>query len=306
MKRKNLLFILIMTVVILGNSLILTFSAVNINNWRINKAGSLYLSSLDSNNSEDRLILLIQSDLLSPDEEKKIEIADIYLKSSDFNKAKQYLERVNSQEGYLKYAESALEQKEKEIANEYISRLKNLEMRHELEIFSKITDNENNVGKMTELPISPQTNLGVILMAINTGDYSRVSDKTILGQKILEVQHSKAGNLSRDLEVANILIANNQPVLARIVLNPLIKEHPSLSDLYILKAASYIGENNATEALKNQLLAVNSNPSNVSFYKTALKYAQASGNQTEITWLTDNIKYLETIQSKVYCSTCGI
>jgi tetratricopeptide (TPR) repeat protein len=305
-KMNKFTYILIAITVIVGNAGMLVLSTARLNRWRLDRADSLYSQSISETNARKQTILLIQSDFLAPSDEKKLQIADIYLKGGDFISAKAYMSRIRNEQGYLKYAESALETGEIDIAREYIAKLSDNAKKHELQLFMNISANEQNIGQIEEISTAPETNLGSLLRAINTGVYDNISTDSVIGSGIVNIVREGEGEFTTELKIAELLIRCNQPILSRIILNTIIEKKTNITDAYVLKALSYNNQGNYADALRIQLLSVNTDPANLLLYQKALEYAKLAGDQAEATWLTDNITYLEAIQSKAYCTKCGI
>lgn len=303
---QKITLILLCILIIALNSFSLCIFITKGNRWRVNKADSLYKTSIDTEQLRDKLILLIESNFLRPSEAKNIEIADIYLELDDFNNAKYYLNRIKNQDGYLRIAESALEKSEFTIAEEYLKKIDNYENRNELIIFSEIVQNEGKIDNIKNLSFEPKTNLGVILKALNTNNFVNVSNKSFLGKKIVEIRKLYPEKARSGLELANMLIQENQPVLARLLLNNSEIEHSGITDIYVLKAESFVIQKDYQNSLKYQLLAIKTNPDDIILYQTALSYAELAGNDNEVLFLKENIKYLELIKSKIFCTNCGV
>lgn len=302
--NRKVLFITFAILIVLINLAIFSLAVIRINGYRISKASNLYMESQGAENRK-KVILLIKSNFLLPTNDKKSNIADIYLSMGDFTKAKPYLKSVNTQEGYLKYTEAALENGNYEAAEEGLSSLSDEELKAELRLFRDITKGESGEN-VKELPSVPRSNLGKILVILNTGNYNEAPNGTRTGKAILEITGKYPGTKRQTLEVASYFNAWKQPYLSLFTLGKLEAENLNIVDVKIISATSYFLVGNYVKALEAQLMAISINPSDVKLYKTAVSYSELAGNTERTLDLRSNIEYLEKIQSGAFCANCRI
>lgn len=294
MSTKKVIFGIYAALIFLFSGLLLYVLVFEGNNYRIAKAESLQ-NQAQSAESQNKLIFLIQSDVLAPNDQKKLEIADLYLNLGNFVQAEWYLSRVKNEEGIVKLAEISLENTDYDKAKKFMDKIGDQDIRFELEIFAELSQGKEE--KLKELPINPKTDLGKLTRALNTGDHTNNQSKSLLGKKIQEIVAKPSGKTKQSLEIAEMLLGNKQSSLARFALTGLEKEHSNLKDLYSIWARSYEVEKNYPKALEFAKKAISTDPSDINLYKTALSYASKSGNDTERNYLADQIKYLESIQA---------
>lgn len=293
MSTKRVVFGIYAVLIFLFSGLFLYVLAFEGNNYRVAKAASL-ADQAQSTNTQDKLIYLIQSDILAPGDQKKLEIADLYLDLGNFSQAEWYLSRVNDAEGVIKLAEASLENTEYDKAKKFIDKIAGQDTRLELEIFADLSQGKED--KLKELPTSPKTDIGKLTKALNTGDYINNQSKSLLGKKIQETISKFPGKTKQNLAIADMFNQNKQPNLSRFILANLEKEHSNLKDLYTIWARSYEVEKNYQKALEFAKKAITTDPSDLNLYKNALSFASKSGDDTERNYLVGQIKYLESIQ----------
>jgi len=301
MSTKKIIFGIYAVLIFLFSGLFLYVFTFEGNNYRIAKAESL-ANQAQNAEAQNRLIYLIQSDILAPNDQKKLEIADLYLNLGNSAQAEWYLNRVKSKEGIVKLADISLENADYDKAKKFMDKISDQDVRLELEIFADLSQGKEE--KLKELPVEPKTNPGKLTKAINTGDFAGNPSDSLLGDKIAEIIAEKLGKTRQTLEVADMFSQNKQPSLARFMLAGLEKEHSNLKDLYVIWARSYEVEKNYIKALEYAKKAITTDPSDLNLYKNALNYANLAQNETEANYLKEQIKYLESIQAK-RCTTCG-
>lgn len=265
MGTKRILYVLLAIIIVLLSGFMLFLKVSLLNNLRISVSNKIYDKSGSEEDIQNKLALLIQSDTLSPAEAKKFKIAEI-----------------------------ALGINENELANRYLKNLPDNRGRKELVIFQSVTGGKEDA--LRELPENPITSLGIILKAINTGDYSPVSADTQIGKEIVAVMEEDTGKTNQELAIANNLISQNQTVLSRLILSNIQKRHPEIIDTYILYAKSYAADGNYVLALNSQDLAISIDPSRTDLLTDAKKYAQKTGNTSVETVIDTRTKYLGQIQ----------
>lgn len=295
MNSKKALFVLFAIIILLLAGVFTYKTSKAGNEFRMNKANELLEKSKNTTETQGKLTFLIQSDLLAPTEEKKFKIADLYLSLNQFENAENYLNKVKNESGYYKYAEAALETAKYDIAKVYIDKIDNKEVKTELLIFEQFS--QGNESKLTELPLSPITALGVLSRAINTDDFTANPSKSLLGEKINDIITKTSGKTNQKLQIADMFISENQPNLARYILKNLEKEHSGSKDLYLIWARSYEKEGAYDKALEYAKKAIQKDPSDLDSYKTALRYTEIIEDSAEQDYLNIMIKYLKNIQS---------
>lgn len=294
MSEKKTLFGIYATLIILFSGLLLYVFVFEGNNYRIAKAQSLE-NQAQGAESQNKLIFLIQSNFLAPSDQKKLEIADLYLNLGNSSQAEWYLGQVKNTEGTTKLAEVSLEQANYDKARRFMDKISDQDALSELEIFAEFSQGKEE--KLKELPLEPKTELGKLARALNTGDYSGNLSKSTLGNKISEITAKKQSKTQESLVIADMFSQNKQSNLARFILVRLEKEYSNLKDLYVIWARSYEIEQNYAKALEFTKKAIATDPSDLNLYKKALNYAQKSGNDTERNYLADQIKYLKSVQN---------
>lgn len=241
----------------------------------------------------ERLLLLIKSDALEPTESKKLRIAEEYLKLGNAPKAERYLQKVDNQEAFTKVAETALETNNTNAIDLYLSRISGKE-KLELEIFEAFS--KGKIERLNELDLEPKTELGKLMRTINGGDYKNNAIKSYLGEKIENLKGKDLGKVTLRLEIAKMLINNDQTNIARFILEQLKEEGQNTTDLTRLLVLSYKSDSNHELALKEAKKLIELEPSNQANYLEALVLAQKTNNKTDIEYLQSQLTYLQKIQ----------
>lgn len=290
---KRLSFILAtMTIFVLAGFLLLkTVEAAQTK--RQAELAEINNSIANNTNETDKIILLVKSDLLEPSEEKKLQIADLYLKIGEASKADNYLKKIRSKKALIKAAETALETKNEKAINVYLNQIDNPE-KEELEIFKAFS--EGKIEKITELPKEPQTELGKLLYTINNNTYKDITLNTFLGEKIEALKNSFSGSTKLRLEIARMMVQNNQTEIARFILKQLESDNQTNADFYRVKISSYERDKNYTTALNESKQLIILEPAVQANYLLALSLAEKSQNQVEKEYLQSQITYLQKIQ----------
>lgn len=291
--RQKTSFIALAVGLVLANAFALYLICGKVNHLRIDIASDLYNKAQQAENEQDKLISLIQSDFLVPNSQKKQEIAHLYLENGDFENGLWYLKSVKNQEGYLMSAEAALEYKKYDEANQFIHKITNRQAKTELETYLAIVKDENlkKIGVISE---DTATNLGAILYALDSSNFNAVTENTVIGQKIVAINRKYASGRNRDLNIVKMLIEENQPALARILLSKL--EKSGIVSVFILEAESYALQDNYKAALNRQLKAISEKPADINLYIAAVQYAEAAGDTKTASELKNTMKYLESLQ----------
>lgn len=303
MKARQFLFFVFTLIIFLLNGVVFYGIAKTSNNFRVKKAIELQNRSENEKIEQNKVIMMIKSDILDPNDNKKFAIADIFLKNNQFNKAEEYLKQVKSEDGYYKYAEAALESSQYKIADIYIEKVKNDDIKSELKIFSDFS--KGNADSLKNLPAIPLTELGKLTKAINTNDFEDAT-KSSIGEKIALIKSKNLKKTNENLEIVDMFIKSKQPNVARFMLEQLRLNHPGVKDVYSLFARSYEAENNYEKALEFAKRGIEIDPSDLSIYNVALNYANLAGDTAEANRLKELIKYLEKIQDARTCTTCGV
>jgi hypothetical protein len=268
----------------------------SLNSFRLARA-AYYINVSESQQSpKNEVIYLIQANLLDPTPDKYLKIGQIYQILGDYNRAQGYIHCQNSQAGFVLSAETALQFGDYERAEVAIDKITDQETKEELTTFLNIST-ARDTNLLAPLPLVPKTNLGNILRAINTRTYTEIEGETYIGAKIKEVVSKYPGKVKQQLEIGNILNIIGHPRLSIMVIDTLLAD-TDLPDGHAIKAKSYYLLADYQAALKEQLVSVNMKPSDIHIYEVALQYAILAKDRAESIWLTDNIKYLQSVKEK--------
>lgn len=258
----------------------------NANRFRLDTAQRLYAES--QSNDEYSLLKLVESDALQGTSDKKIQIATAYLESERPEIAEAYLRRTDNQMGNILMSEYYL-LKGSPKANRYLELIGDADTKDELIEFRK-----TSTGNYSPNISNPRTDLGYLLKAMNTGDYSLIEKKPLLS--------TLANSLGRELNPNNQAIIassyysqNGLPWLSLNILNNLQSNAGVVPQLSLIVAQNYAelrDYGKATEAIDE---AIRVAPEDMSLYQIGVEYATAAGNSTRAEYWTARLNYLKSI-----------
>ncbi len=285
--RKNIYiyFLIVFLFIFNGYSIYLSTRYLNIK--RINYSKELLTKSEKSDN---KLIYLIESDILTPKDDKKLEIANIYLKSGDFSLANMYLKLIKDPSGIVKYAESALEEGNYTVFNNLYQKINNEAVKNELIFFEKFTKGEYEV--INSINDEPVTGLGKVLLAINKRDYSEIDDNGA----IVEIINSQINDniIFTELNISKSLIEMSQINIAKYLLNRINSERPEISVTYLLQSKIFEKENNYNKAIDYIKIAISKDPSNISYYEEGIILSEKTKNNIDLSFFKNRLDSLNS------------
>lgn len=286
MKKLSFLLFILITVLVSGFGELLF--ATNLNEIRIAEAKKLENSSTDS---RDELIRLLQSDLLAPNDEKKMKIAQIYLSSGEFEKAERYLKKIRSNSAYIKYAEAALEENNLKVADIYLAKINNAEARNELNTFKRFIQGE--FGVVRNLPITPKTEALRLLQALNNRNFNEIPETT-LGAAIRTATSGQEGSTAL-LTAGQIVLNRSQIKMAEYIAQELLTAQPNLKEAHIFKSEVMLAQNKPQEALESLEQAMAIDPADLDVYEKALNIAVVLSDSGKADLFRQRLDYMKKI-----------
>lgn len=287
--KKVKSYFLITTLLIFSATIQLGFFLC-LNNARTATAEKLYKKGNET--GENQLLYLTQSNILAPNEEKKLLMIDLYLAAGETEKAQRLLKNTKNEAGYIKYAEFSLENNYPEHANKQISFIKNEEAKRELEIFRDFKSGAFET--ITELGVEPKTNVGKLLKSLNTLDFSNLGEST-LSQKIKDLALENTNQPTKTLKVAREMNRSNQPEIALFLLHNLSKENANI-EAYLLESEIYEKKGNMGKALESNHLAIQLEPENKTLYEKGITLAKKQNDEGKLTAYQQTLNRLNKLQ----------
>jgi len=265
MSNKYIFSIFVTTLIIVSG--ILTYLCyTTIDDYKIVKSNNLYEKARLETNPQERGLYLIESNLLVPTESKLVQIT-----------------------------EAALEANNLALADEYIGKIDNQQIRDELMIFKSFS--EGDYGKIDNLKSESLTNLGALLHQITKGDYQETDSTSAFLTSIGGILDNRSSSLYRDVGIIKLFTDNNQPYLSLYILDSLSGEHKCLISLYEYRAQNYEVLNKYEDSLKSIENALKCDTANIELYKKAINYAQVTGNAAKENLYRDKLEYLDSISN---------
>jgi len=291
MKKEPELYLLLVTTVIISGGLFF-LGAKDLNAKRISLANSYYQASTTDSNQNNRLSLLLRSNLIAPNDDKKIEIATIYLNSGDYDRAESFLNGVSSQKGYINLAQALLEKGDLPAADMVIPKISSEDARTELIIHKNIiSGSETDISSIS----NGELYLSRLLNAINRRNYVEYIAEGSLGTKLREIIIKNQGTTQSELEFATYLINNNQKYLADFIIDRIISEKRGLADAHAIRAHSFLREKQYTQALEEIDKAISFRTEEIALYQAATEIANQANQPELAAYYQQKILYLQKI-----------
>jgi hypothetical protein len=247
-------------------------------------------TALATKNTDEAISYLIKSDTLSPESQKKVRIALYFLQKGETAKAEKYLLFAPNESGNILLSEYYLLNKP-EVSQKYIDRLVDSPSKGELLTYSDILSGKK--ASMVAIT-NPQTDLGKLMLAINTQDYSDINNSPLLF-KVNSSIGNKANKYNQTLNLSKYYLDTNQPHLALYTLTALQAQSGNLPVIYAYRAqaSDQLGSKESIVQIEE---AIKLEPENQSMYTLGIKYARKYGDTAKADFWAARLTKLQSLQ----------
>jgi len=280
---KKVLFWIFVGLLFICFSMLAAGIVLSAKNYSITLAENIFSQAQDAKEDKDTLILLIQSEIIWPTDEKKILIAKIFYKTGNISEAIHYLKKVDCNK--------------ERIACDYLAELSVFEIQNSLNegipqdylIYKEILN--GNFTVISELPTTPVTNIGKLLSYINGQKQTEID---LIDTKTVEIINSDENDNTKSLTLAAHLNKLNRPYLALFTLE---KINEKTKQNHLIKAASYELIENFGKAYSEIETAIMADPSDIILYERIFEVAKKMKNPENIETYQENYNRLINLKS---------
>jgi hypothetical protein len=249
--------------------------------WAPKKADDYLAQGNSAKTSPERLELLIKSDFLRPDNDKKIAIASLLLTESQPGAAEKWLQRLRGGEKNIYLAGLSFEMNKFTEGDKFQNLIQDAKIKEELGAYRDFLRGEDY-----KTPTTLITDYQRVILFFEKGEAFNVKNSySLLGQRVEKGE-------TKDVELAREL--SEYPALAQVVATEALKTAPTSKELLIIKKESLLQLENEEEALKFaiEIARLYPEPENV---KSALTLANKIGARGEIEILRKKLELINSL-----------
>lgn len=289
MKRTVLIGLICFIFVLTAVGVFFGLRELNIRRVRLaNYYSSQAKQSIDTN---EKILFLIKSDAINPNNAQKMEIAELFLTQNQPKKAEYYLYLTPNEQGNALLAQYYILNDPKNALN-YINKLNNYSVKNELNQVLALQSGQNLSNFTVD---APQTSLGKLVTAINTKDYSILEAQPLLTDLFQSIPRDQNKN-TQTFAVASFFLDRNMPNMAIFTLNTLNSTTGETFAVDESLAKAYAQKNDFKAAVTNITKAIRLAPENTVFYTEGIVWSKNVGNNAQADFWNQRLKELNTLQ----------